>query len=38
MAVGGVISEFMNAEMTLFLGEPDQMENGRNGYESRDYA
>jgi putative transposase len=38
VAVGGVISEFMNAEMTLFLGEPDQVENSRNGYESKDYS
>ena len=37
-AVGGAISEFMNAEMTLFLGEPEQAKNGRNGYESKDYA
>ncbi len=38
VAVGGVISEFMNAEMTLFLGEPDQVENSRNGYESKEYS
>jgi putative transposase len=37
-AVGGAISEFMNTEMTLFLGEPDQKENTRNGYEAKDYA
>ncbi len=38
VAVGGVISEFMNAEMKLFLGEPDQVENSRNGYESKEYS
>jgi len=38
VAVGGAISEIMNGEMTLFLGEADQVENSRNGYESKDYA
>jgi putative transposase len=37
-AAGYAIDQLMNAEMTLFLGKPDQVDNKRNGYQSREYA
>jgi len=37
-----VIADFLNqamhAEMTLFLGKPNEADNKRNGYEERDYT
>jgi transposase-like protein len=36
------VSEFfgslLNTEMEIFLGQPDQAGNKRNGYETREYA
>ena len=32
------LNRLMHAEMTLFLGHPDQADNKRNGYEQRVYA
>ena len=37
-AVGGAISQLLQAEMTVFLGRADQEKNKRNGYEEREYA
>lgn len=37
-AAGNALSEIMNAEMTFFLGTPDQKDNKRNGYETKEYA
>src|ERR1039457_4383793 len=40
--VKNCVSQFFNqvlqAEMALFLGEPEQSDNKRNGYEEREYA
>ena len=32
------INELLNAEITLFLGEPEQRDNKRNGYKDRNYT
>lgn len=32
------INQLINAEMSLFLGQADQRDNKRNGYETKDYA
>ena len=37
-AVSRTFNQLLNAEMTLFLGKPDQLENKRNGYYEREYA
>jgi putative transposase len=37
-AVSGAINQLLHAEMTLFLGKPDQATNKRNGYQEREYA
>jgi putative transposase len=37
-SVAGFMNDIMNAEMALFLGEPDQSDNRRNGFSERDYA
>jgi putative transposase len=36
--VSGAINELLNAEMNLYLGEPDQADNRRNGYKTRSYT
>lgn len=33
-----VVHQLLNAEMTLFLGEADQADNKRNGFQDREYA
>ena len=37
-AVGSALHSLVNAEMSLFLGEPDQLDNKRNGFTEREYA
>lgn len=37
-SVSNLFNQLLNAEMTLFLGEADQRDNKRNGYEDREYA
>lgn len=37
-SVSDVLSQAMNAEMTLFLGRPEESGNKRNGFEERDYT
>ena len=37
-AASFAINELMNAEMTVFLGKPDQAGNKRNGYKTKDYS
>lgn len=37
-AVSTSLNHLLNAEMTLFLGKPDQEDNKRNGYYERTYA
>lgn len=37
-AVSGVFNQLLRSEMTLFLGEPEQTNNKRNGYYEREYA
>lgn len=37
-AVTGVINQLLAAEMTVFLGHPDQVDNKKNGSYERDYA
>ena len=37
-AVSSAINGLLHAEMNVFLGEPDQADNKRNGYEDREYA
>ena len=37
-SVTSMFNQLLNAEMTLFLGEADQRDNKRNGYDDRDYA
>lgn len=32
------LNQLLNAEMTVFLGRPDQLENKRNGFQDREYA
>lgn len=36
--VSNTINQLLHAEMTLFLGKPDQSDNKRNGYYEREYA
>lgn len=38
VAASNAISDLMDAEMTFFLGEPDQHDNKRNGFRIREYA
>jgi len=37
-SVEDFLNQVMNTEMTLFLGQVDQADNKRNGYEHRDYT
>lgn len=37
-AVSSAFNGLVNAEMSLFLGQPEQADNKRNGYEDREYA
>ena len=37
-AVSHAMDQLLHAEMTIFLGQPDQVGNKRNGYEEREYA
>lgn len=37
-AVGEAIHTLINSEMSLFLGEPEQSDNKRNGFKEREYA
>lgn len=37
-AVETTFHQLLNAEMTLFLGRPDQIDNKRNGYEEKSFA
>jgi putative transposase len=37
-SVAGVISQLLAAEMTVFLGQPEQSDNRKNGSYERDYA
>lgn len=37
-AVSAAINGLLHAEMSLFLGEPEQSDNKRNGYKEREYA
>lgn len=37
-SVSTAINELLNAEMNLYLGQPDQADNRRNGYKTRSYT
>lgn len=37
-AVSAAFNGLLQAEMSLFLGQPDQVDNKRNGYKEREYA
>lgn len=37
-AVTHALNQLLKAEMTFFLGKPDQSDNKRNGYQEREYA
>ena len=37
-SVKSAMNELMNAEMNLYLGEPDQADNKRNGYKIKTYT
>jgi len=37
-AVGRFFNQLLHTEMSLFLGQPDQSDNKRNGYYERNYA
>lgn len=37
-SVEDTINHLLNLEMSLFLGEPDQADNKRNGYKERDFT
>jgi putative transposase len=37
-AVANTFNQLLQMEMTLFLGQPDQVGNKRNGYETKEYA
>lgn len=37
-AMENTLHQLLNAEMTFFLGKPDQQGNKRNGFEEREYA
>lgn len=37
-AVSSAINGLLHAEMSLFLGQPEQSDNKRNGYHEREYA
>lgn len=38
LAVSKTINQLLNAEMEIFLGKPDQLDNKRNGYSQREYV
>ena len=37
ISVSSAINDLLNAEMTFFLGQPDQRDNKRNGIREREY-
>lgn len=37
-SVSHIVNQLLQAEMDLFLGQPDQIGNKRNGYQEREYA
>ncbi len=37
-AVSNTFNQLLNAEMEIFLGQPDQIGNKRNGYSQREYV
>jgi putative transposase len=37
-SVSEMFNQILHTEMAIFLGEPDQSDNKRNGYEEREYA
>ena len=37
-AVSDTINQILRAEMSIFLGDPGQESNKRNGYEEKEYA
>lgn len=37
-AVSGTLNQLLHAEMSLFLGKPEESGNKRNGYKEREYA
>lgn len=37
-SVAGALNQLMHAEMAVFLGQPDQQDNKRNGYHDREYV
>src|SRR5471030_280307 len=37
-AVSSAFNGLLHAEMSLFLGQPEQADNKRNGYKEREYA
>lgn len=38
VAAANAITQLINSEMDIFLGKPDQVDNKRNGYETKEYA
>jgi len=36
-SVGSAFNQLLKTEMTLFLGNPEQSDNKKNGYKERDY-
>lgn len=37
-SVADTLNQLLNAEMALFLGEPEQQDNKRNGFQIKEYA
>lgn len=37
-SVGSFLNQLLSAEMTVFLGQPEQTDNKRNGYYEREYT
>lgn len=37
-SVGNALNQLLNAEMSMFLGEADQLDNKRNGFQIRNYV
>ncbi len=38
LTIGETLNHLLNVEMSLFLGEPDQADNKKNGFKERDYT
>jgi transposase-like protein len=38
LSVAETLNQLLNAEMALFLGEPEQCDNKRNGFQTREFA